>query len=217
MQKDLKEFIIPEWARLKIISWKAIIAGTVAAISVGLLLNTLGIGIGLAAFTTSESGALTYAISGILWLIISTFIAMTIGGLVVGMLVRTDYKSFGGALHGFLVWGLSSILLFLLTSMVIIPTVAEIAHGAASNPALINQAQADSRPASHVMVTYNSRTDTKTISTSVNTQKSLNFAGGFSLLFFFASLMGLIGAIIGAKVGVKDYFDHQHNPEFKRD
>lgn len=201
------ETVGPEWASLKPLSWSSIIAGSIVAITIGALLNALGIGLGLSAFTTNESGVTTFAFGGILWLLVSTFLAMLIGGLLAGMLVRGTYKSFGGSLHGFLVWSLASLLSLILIGSVAVPTVAGIAQGAASNPALASSTPDIREESSGYLrrgdTTYNPRSDT--ISTSTTKQKAINVAGGISLVSFFALLLGLLGAILGGHVGVKKY------------
>lgn len=195
----------PEWACLKPVSWGAIIAGALSAIAVGSLLNALGIGIGLAAFTTNQTGLTTLTVGGTLWLIVSTFIAMFVGGVIAGMLVRCFYRSFGGALHGFIVWALASLLTFLIIGSVAVPTVSGLTQGASSNPAITNPANVSSpmgysqRPGMEG-VHYNPRTDA--VVTSRDTEKAINYAGHVSLASFFVLLVGLIGAVIGGRVGV---------------
>lgn len=205
METSIRRSTSLEGFETKRLSWAAIFAGAVAAIAVSALLTNLGIGLGLAAFST-QSGAMTYAVSGILWLIVSTFIAMSVGGLIVGILVRTyyNYQSFDGFLHGFLVWSLASILAFLLITSVVVPPLAAIASGAASNPALVTQARNASNNPAPAAITQD-RTGTERISTTPETEKSVNYAGGLSLLTFFLLLIGLAGALIGAQVGVKEY------------
>lgn len=198
----------PEWACLKPLSWGAIIAGSLVAIAVGSLLNALGIGIGLAAFTTNTTGLTTLTVSGTLWLVVSTFIAMFVGGVVAGMLVRCYYRSFGGALHGFLVWSLASLLTVLIIGSVAVPTVSGLTQGAASNPAITTPGTVpDIRSAVNYPersraegVRYNPRTDT--VVTSRETERAINYAGHISLASFFVLLVGLVGALVGGRVGV---------------
>jgi hypothetical protein len=105
---------------LRRISWGAIIGGTVAAISILLLLNLLGIVIGASTIDPMEGDqpGKGMAIGAGIWFIVSFLIALAVGGWASGRLVGVPNKK-DGMLHGFLTWGLTSmVLLWALTSAI---------------------------------------------------------------------------------------------------
>src|SRR3712207_3353091 len=71
-------------------SWGAIIAGMVAALVAQLLINLLGIGIGLSSVSVTNSAdnldASTFSIGAAIWWTLSGIIASFFGGVVAGRL-----------------------------------------------------------------------------------------------------------------------------------
>ncbi|AHM61327.1 hypothetical protein D770_15365 [Flammeovirgaceae bacterium 311] len=97
----------------KRISWGAIIAGALVAIVVMLLLNLLGIGIGLASVNPAEesnpfSGLGTGAL---IWWVVSNLIAIFAGGYVAGRLAGIPLRT-TSTLHGILAWSLYTLVSF---------------------------------------------------------------------------------------------------------
>jgi hypothetical protein len=103
------------------ISWAAIVGGVILAVVLQLLLSLLGAGIGLGTVNTNAGStpmASTLGIGAGLWWILSSCVAIGVGGFVAawfaGVEVRID-----GILHGLVTWGIATILTFwLLTSAV---------------------------------------------------------------------------------------------------
>lgn len=89
------------------LSWGAVFAGLVVATAVQIVLTLLGAGIGFAAWEPGES-ARGLGIGAGIWAILSVLVSLYVGGLttgrLAGILTRKD-----GALHGILLWGLSTI------------------------------------------------------------------------------------------------------------
>lgn len=106
-------------AAVKRVSWGAIFAGTVVAVVVQIMLNLLGIGLGMSALDPTEADPLSgLGLGTILWLVVTTLIALFAGGWVAGRLAGIP-RRFDGAIHGFLAWGLATLLAFyLITSTV---------------------------------------------------------------------------------------------------
>lgn len=103
------------------ISWSAIIGGVVVAVAVQILLSLLGAGIGLgtvdavAGATPSASGL---SIGAGIWWVVSSCVALFIGGYVAAWLAGIEI-GFDGMLHGAVTWGLVSLVtLYLLTSTI---------------------------------------------------------------------------------------------------
>lgn len=102
------------------ISWGAVLAGTLTAFSVLFLLNLLGFGIGLTTIDPmTENNALDGLGTGtIIWWAIANIGALFIGGMVAGRMSGLPSNSDGG-LHGFLTWGLYTLLsIYLVTSAI---------------------------------------------------------------------------------------------------
>src|SRR5688572_12030017 len=62
------------------IVWSAIVAGVFAALTIGSLLNLLGVGLGFTAFKVDTNTLAALGTGAIIWIIISTIISMAIGG-----------------------------------------------------------------------------------------------------------------------------------------
>lgn len=87
--------------------WSAVLAGTALAIGLWILLQTLGMGIGLSAVDVDDAGNLKgIGIGTGVWSLIAPLIAMFLGGLLVGRLCGSWSRKIG-ALHGSVMWALS--------------------------------------------------------------------------------------------------------------
>jgi len=89
------------------VSWGAVLAGTVVAVMVMLLVNLLTLGFGLQSIDpATEAEPLAGVGTGtIIGMIIANVLALFLGGWVAGR-VAAETRAFEGALHGLLVWGL---------------------------------------------------------------------------------------------------------------
>jgi hypothetical protein len=88
--------------------WSAVLAGTALAIGLWILLQTLGMGLGLAAVDVDDAGSLKgVGIGTGIWSIIAPLIAMFIGAFVVGRLAGTIDRRVG-AMHGSVMWALAT-------------------------------------------------------------------------------------------------------------
>lgn len=113
------------------VSWGAILAGAVAAAALSLILLMLGVGLGLSSVSPwSGRGASAQALgaSTILWLILTQLLSCAMGGYLAGRLrsrwlaVHTDEVYFRDTAHGFLAWGIAS----LVTAALLTGTIASI-------------------------------------------------------------------------------------------
>jgi hypothetical protein len=103
---------------MKRASWGAIIAGVVVILMIQMILWLLGLSIGLAAASPQDGNWQGLGIGAIIWLVISTIIALFIGGWATGRLAGVP-RRIDGALHGIVAWGTSTILaLYLVSSAV---------------------------------------------------------------------------------------------------
>lgn len=103
------------------VSWGAILAGVVLAISIQLVLGILGTGIGLSLVDPVEGttpGATGFGIGAGIYFILTTIIALGAGGYATARVAGVQDR-FDGLVHGLVVWGVTLILtLYLLTSAV---------------------------------------------------------------------------------------------------
>ena len=105
----------------RVVSWGAVIAGMVIAVVVQLVLSLLGTGVGLSTvnpmdYSTPEASTLG-AGAGIWW-VVSSIVALFVGGWVAGHLSSSTEKT-SSLLHGLLTWGLATLVtVYLLASLV---------------------------------------------------------------------------------------------------
>jgi hypothetical protein len=112
----INEAAIPYRTEVSRPSWPAIFAGVVIVLVVQLLLAFLGLGIGLSSVSASGTVSSGLGIGSGIWWIISSLISLFIGGWAAARMAGVE-RSFDGALHGLVTWGLASILtIYLLTS-----------------------------------------------------------------------------------------------------
>jgi hypothetical protein len=107
------------------VSWGAILAGAVAAISLSVLLLTLGSGLGFAAISpwaNHGASAADVVISGAIWLIVTQWISAAIGGYLTGRLrhrwlaTHAHEVFFRDTAHGLVTWSVATIVVVLTVS-----------------------------------------------------------------------------------------------------
>lgn len=101
------------------VSWPAVFAGAVAAAALSLVLLVLGMGLGLAVVSPwAAVEPTTEAMSGatIAWIFLTAIAASGVGGYMAGRLrtrwpgAQRDEVYFRDTAHGFLAWGLATLL-----------------------------------------------------------------------------------------------------------
>ncbi|MBX7113133.1 MAG: hypothetical protein K1X64_02275 [Myxococcaceae bacterium] len=109
------------------LSWPAIFGGAVAALGLWAMLYTFGLALGLSTVNPNDPGSVKS--SGIftgIWSLLSPLIALFLGGMVAsrgaGMMTRL-----GGALHGLIMWGLTTLVGAWLLSYVVGTLVSGVA------------------------------------------------------------------------------------------
>ncbi|MGU3538449.1 PhnA-like protein [Methylobacterium sp. A54F] len=101
------------------VSWGAIFAGAVTALVTQVILNLVGVGVGLASVGTNAAdnpAASTVSLSAGVWFVVSGIVASLAGGLIAG---RLSGKTLPGAaaLHGLVSWAVTTlVVLYLITS-----------------------------------------------------------------------------------------------------
>jgi len=95
------------------ISWSAIFLGVIAVIMIHNLFNMLGIAVGAAGYEPEIDTLKVISIGEMIWLVVTNFIAMFIGGWLAGRLSGLP-ADFEGYIHGFAVWCVSTLILLML-------------------------------------------------------------------------------------------------------
>ncbi len=102
----------------KRVSWPAIFAGVVLAITVQLLLSMLGLGVGLGMVNTNAGNtpnASSFGIGTGLWWLVSNLIALAVGGFVTARMAGVTQRG-DGLLHGLVTWAIATLFTFYLLS-----------------------------------------------------------------------------------------------------
>jgi hypothetical protein len=103
------------------ISWGAVFAGVAVTLSVQVLLNLLGVGIGASVIdpsTADNPSAGAFSTAGVIWFVVAGVVASFIGAYVSSRLSGRPVKSTGGY-HGLTSWAVTTLLvLYLLTTSV---------------------------------------------------------------------------------------------------
>jgi hypothetical protein len=101
------------------VSWGAIFAGAVTALVTQVVLNLIGVGVGLASVGTNAAdnpAASTVSLGAGLWFVLSGIVASLAGGLIAGRLSGKPLPG-AAALHGLVSWAVTTlVVLYLLTS-----------------------------------------------------------------------------------------------------
>lgn len=101
------------------VSWPAIFAGAVTAISISLILLALGSGLGFAAASPwlgAGATATSFAIGTGIWLIVAQWLSSAFGGYIAGRLrsrwvgVHTKEVLFRDTAHGLLAWAVATLI-----------------------------------------------------------------------------------------------------------
>lgn len=102
------------------VSWRAVVAGAVAACALSFILFTLGTGLGLSALSPWRYEGIApskLAIPAVLWVVFTQLAASGIGGYMAGRLrgrwtsLRDHEVYFRDTAHGLLAWGLSTLVM----------------------------------------------------------------------------------------------------------
>ncbi len=103
------------------VSWGAIFAAVALALTVHILLNLLGVGIGAAVIDPASNdtpAASTLSIGSAVWFLASGIIAAFVGGYVASRLSGRPLRS-TGALHGMISWAVTTlVVVYLLTTSI---------------------------------------------------------------------------------------------------
>ncbi|MBZ4374414.1 hypothetical protein NR800_33940 [Corallococcus interemptor] len=101
------------------LSWGAIFGGTFVALGVWILLYTLGLALGLSSVNPADaSSAKSAGIFTGIWSVIVPLVALFVGGVVAARSAGIVDKA-GGAMHGAVLWGLTTLLGVMVVGMLV--------------------------------------------------------------------------------------------------
>lgn len=111
--RDYPEDIVVQGDSLRRVSWGAIFAGAILALSVALTLGMLGFGIGLGVVNPTEQDPLGgVGVGAGIWFGLSTLISLFLGGMTAGRLAGIPRSRNDGMIHGIIVWAVASLATF---------------------------------------------------------------------------------------------------------
>lgn len=105
------------------VSWRAVLAGALAASMLSLLLFILGIGLGFSSISIWSGEGLSasaFGTSAIIWLVVTQLVSAAVGGYMAGRLrskwdgLHQDEAYFRDTAHGFLSWCVATIVMLFL-------------------------------------------------------------------------------------------------------
>jgi hypothetical protein len=184
--------------RQPVVRWSAVFAGAACSIGFWMLLQLLGVGIGLSAVDIDDMRSLRGAgVGATVWSLLSPLIAMFFGGMIAGKLAQTHDRKLAGA-HGLVMWALTSILGLCATVWI----VAMIATGATRHGGAVHD------PAGNTMAWANEPADTRALAglgvdvadllAPINQRLSSQGKPTITVLQFEAAIRGVVrGGIAG--------------------
>ncbi|RKG64584.1 hypothetical protein D7V80_26290 [Corallococcus sp. CA054B] len=108
------------------LSWGAIFGGTFVALGVWILLYTLGLALGLSSVNPADaSSAKSAGIFTGIWSVLVPLVALFVGGLVAARSAGIVDKA-GGAMHGAVLWGLTTLMGVVVLGMVLSSVVGAV-------------------------------------------------------------------------------------------
>ncbi|NVB85169.1 MAG: hypothetical protein HOV81_42780 [Kofleriaceae bacterium] len=190
--------IIPD-RRQPTFRWSAVFAGATVAITCWVLLQMIGMGIGLATVEVDSAGSLrTVGIGTTVWAAVAPIIALFIGGYIAGRLAAT-YDQKVGAMHGLVVGALGS-LVGLIVMVSIVTTVASAAMRTATS-----RIQKPSIEQGQIEVAPNLQEEQR--------QKAADVGGKILLGVGVALLLGVGAGIAGGGIAARRYGRAKHRTE----
>ena len=209
-------------ALLSRVSWGAILAGAVVALGLLILLGMLGTAIGFRAIDPQQGAAFDgVGIGAGIWWIVTSILALAVGGYVAGHLSGMPDKSAATA-HGASVWGLVTLVMLWLAASTL-GFAANTAAGAASTAARVASSAAStagsavltpggiSREEAQQQVDQTADTVRDEVAqidqqqlredAGATAERALDALSSASWYAFFASLLSLAAAVIAAGAG----------------
>lgn len=179
------------------VSWSAVVAGVAAALSAEVILNFLGIGLGLTSLDLSANTLFKAGVESIIWLVLSGIITMGLGGVVAGVISNSSSVK-NRMLHGLLVWSFATLI-----TVATITTTAGMMVGGASNIFRNSINVSELNNLNHVS-SYSTQSSNSTSEQSghvlddKNIKEVANNLGSVSIIIFIAFLISALSGVASA-------------------
>jgi dolichol kinase len=186
-----------------LVSWSAVLAGAVVAVTVGAMLNLLGVALGAAAlnpFDLSRGDAEGFTAGAGVWVAIANALALFVGGFVASRAAKhSDHHR--GILNGLAVWALAFLLAILIATSTTAGGLTSVLNGAAERaPA--------ARVADAMVPSAEVGTDASPAIPAQAREEVDNAAdttGTVALWAFLTMLLGAVAAILGGRYGSRKH------------
>jgi hypothetical protein len=199
--------------------FRAVLAGVIIGLSVEVLLNFLGVGLGLYSFNMTAISLEQMGWGALGWLAITGILAMFLGGWVMGKFC-SGYSIINAIYHGLLAWGLATLITVGTTTTaagsIIGGPIGVVSSSLASNPRTpdmvsmaIRYADQDKNTASSTDKGMTSTAGTATPSNESQVQEAAettakaiaNAAITLFFAFFLSAIASAAGAVLGRNKG----------------
>lgn len=209
-----------------LISWPAVIAGAIVAVSVGAMLNLLGVAIGAAAlnpFDLSRADARAFSIGAGVWVALANAAALFVGAVVASRAAKyTDHHR--GLLQGLSVWAAAFLIALFIAGSTAAGGLTAVLHGAVApeEAAAVADAAAPPPPVYYerggpmVLIDPNNPPPNVVAPSAAAVppiaqpaaDKTADATGKIALWAFLTMLLGAVGAVAGGRYGA-----HRHGWE----
>jgi hypothetical protein len=185
------------------IAWGAIFIGTIVSLGYEVLLNFLGIGLGLSAFDLNGEKMFQIGTGAIIWLAASGIISMGIGGYFVGLFsnVACNFKR---GCHAVAAWSLATLITVLMTTAASGAFIGGGINIAKSSITAIIQNSAQTNSQQDADLSQNQASEnTEQYNIKEKANSATNQMGKASIVLFFAFLLSGIASVAGAIFATK--------------
>lgn len=190
--------------RHTLISWPAVIAGSIVAIAVGAMLNLLGVALGAASLNPYDldgDDAEGFTAAAGMWMAVANAAALFVGGAVASRAAKYADHHRGG-LHGLTVWALAFLLAIMIAGASVTGGVTALLGGEAERVNPSETFMGD------MMTPDMMRSDQALIvppNARVEAEAAADTTATLALWAFLTMLLGAVAAILGGAYGAKGH------------
>lgn len=189
-----------------LISWPAVIAGALVAIAIGAMLNLLGVALGAASlnpFDLSREEAAGFSAGAGAWVAIANTIALAIGGFVASRTAKfSDHHR--GFMHGLAVWALAFMIALLIAGSTAAGGLTAVLNGVSQNETVADVTY--EAPLAGDRLAGDRLSDEAPAvppPAQREVEETADATTTIALWAFLTMLLGAIGAIAGARYGIR--------------
>jgi hypothetical protein len=181
------------------ISWGAIIAGVFVALAVAALLNLLGLGLDLLTLSAHKGTMIELSALSIVWLVLTSIIAMTAGGWIAGRMSGPAFAS-EGVLHGLVTWAVTTLLTFMLVTTSVGAVVGVMATMVGHSMILVQENPMNAQGTSNNQQNYGLAQQSNQTAQTTG-EKAEHSLGMATLIIFISYLISAIASAFGGMWG----------------